>query len=199
VLEKIMKKTIFLDRDGVINQDSSDYIKSWSEFQFIPGSIDAIRDLTINGFGIVLITNQSVINRKMASKEDVENIFEKMKTEIKSNGGSILDIFYCPHKPDDGCECRKPLPGMILKAKIKHRIDLSTAYMVGDNLKDMECAKNAGCGYSVLVRTGNGKQAQKVLEENKITPIHIADNLYEASRWIINHSNNKIPQARIPG
>lgn len=194
-----MEKTIFLDRDGVINQDSSDYIKSWSEFQFIPGSIDAIRDLTLNGFGIILITNQSVINRKMASKEDVENIFEKMRAEIKSNQGSILDIFYCPHKPDEGCECRKPLPGMILKAKAKHRINLSTAYMVGDNLKDIECAKNAGCGYGVLVRTGKGKQTEKILEGKKITPIHIAENLYEASKWIISHYNNKVQQARIPG
>ncbi len=195
----ITNKNIFLDRDGVINQDSSNYIKSWSEFKFIPKSIEAIRDLTLNGFNIVLITNQSVINRKMASKAVVENIFEKMKSEINSNQGSILDIFYCPHKPDDGCECRKPLPGMILKAKEKHRINLSTAYMVGDSLKDMECAKNAGCGYLVLVRTGNGKQTQEILEEKKITPTHIADNLYEASKWIINHSGSKISQARTPG
>ena len=178
-------KTVFLDRDGVINQDSPEYIKSPEEFHFIPGSVEAVAQLTQNGFDIILITNQSAINRRMISTQTLDEIFLKMKKGIMNIGGEIKDIFYCPHMPEDQCDCRKPRPGLILKAQKKHRIDLSKAIMVGDSTKDIECAKNADCGYSALVRTGNGVKAEKILKEKGIVPNFTGTDLLDVTKWIL--------------
>ena len=183
----MLQKVVFLDRDGVINRNSPDYIKSWKEFEFFPKSIEAIRLLNVNGFATIIITNQSVINRNMVSREGLEHIHALMKKEIKSGGGDIKDIFYCPHIPEDGCDCRKPEPGLILQAQKKYRIDLPTSIMVGDSAKDIECARRAGCGLSVLVKSENFSNAEKILSEKKISPDYTASDLYDAAIWITNH------------
>jgi D-glycero-D-manno-heptose 1,7-bisphosphate phosphatase len=176
---------VFLDRDGVINRDSPDYVKRWSEFEFIPQSIDAIRLLTEHNFTVIVITNQSIINRRMAAPEDLEFTHSMMRKAVKEGGGKIKDIFFCPHAPEDGCSCRKPEPGLILEAISKYQINTNNSVMVGDSARDIECAKRAGCRYSVLVRTGDYRKAVSDLEENKIYPDHTANNLYEAAGWII--------------
>lgn len=176
---------VFLDRDGVINRDSPDYIKSWSEFEFLPGSLEALKQLTLNGFTIIIITNQSVIHRKMVSRKTLDYIHAKMKAAVQSNGGEIKDIFFCPHIPKDQCDCRKPNPGLIYAAKRRYRIDLETSTMVGDSAKDIECARNAGCGSAILVKTGNGVVAEEMLEERMICPDFVARDLLEAVNWII--------------
>lgn len=183
--KEILRKVVFLDRDGVINRDSPDYIKSWSEFEFLPGSLEAIELLTSNGFANIIITNQSVINRKMVSEKVLNYIHTMMKAAVKSRGGKIKDIFFCPHMPEDRCGCRKPKSELIFKAKQKYRIDIATSVMVGDSAKDIECARNAGCGYAVLVKTGNGDEAQKILKEKSIYPDLIARDLLEAVGWIL--------------
>ncbi len=180
-----MKNVVFLDRDGVINRDSPDYIKSWSEFEFLPGSLEALKQLTLNGFTIIIITNQSVIHRKMVSRKTLDYIHAKMKAAVQSNGGEIKDIFFCPHIPKDRCDCRKPNPGLIYAAKRRYRIDLETSTMVGDSAKDIECARNAGCGSAILVKTGNGVVAEEMLEERMICPDFVARDLLEAVNWII--------------
>lgn len=180
-----MGYTVFLDRDGVINLDSSDYIKDPSEFVFIPNSPEAIALLTQNGFTVIVITNQSLIGRHMATPDTLQAIFKKMKAGVKKAGGEIKDIFYCPHVPEDKCACRKPKPGLILDAKKKYPIALDQSCMVGDSAKDIECARNAGCSKAVLVKTGNGSAAQAELRKKGITPDHIASDLYEAACWII--------------
>lgn len=186
--KEILRKVVFLDRDGVINRDSPDYIKSWSEFEFLPGSLEAIKLLTLNGFTTIVITNQSVINRKMVSGNVLDDIHTRMKQAVTSNGGQIKDIFFCPHVPEDRCQCRKPSPGLIFRAKQKYRIDIATSVMVGDSAKDIECARNAGCGYAVLVKTGNGSEAEKILKEKGIFPDFIARDLLEAVGWILTHN-----------
>ncbi len=179
------QKVVFLDRDGVINRDSSDYIKSWSEFEFIPGSLEAIRQLTLNGFVIIIITNQSVINRNMVSKKGLEHIHTMMKTDIRSHGGEIKDIFFCPHIPKDQCDCRKPEPGLIYQAAQKYQVDIKAAVMVGDSTKDIECARSAGCKHTVLVQTGNGAATEKILKAKKIIPDFVARDLLHATEWIL--------------
>jgi len=174
--KEILRKVVFLDRDGVINRDSPDYIKSWSEFEFLPGSLEAIELLTSNGFANIIITNQSVINRKMVSEKVLNYIHTMMKATVKSRSGKIKDIFFCPHMPEDRCGCRKPK---------KYRIDLATSVMVGDSAKDIECAQNAGCGHAVLVKTGNGAEAEKILKEKGVCPDLVARDLLEAVGWII--------------
>jgi D-glycero-D-manno-heptose 1,7-bisphosphate phosphatase len=183
--DEMAKRYVFLDRDGVINKDSPDYVKSWSEFEFLPESLDAIRLLTENNYSVVIITNQSIINRKMASLDDLEFTHAMMKKNVREGGGEIKDIFFCPHKPEDGCKCRKPEPGLILEAQKKYGIDVKNSVMVGDNAKDIECARRAGCRYAILVKTGNYEQAISSLEKMKIYPDHIARDLYEAAGWII--------------
>lgn len=185
-----MKRIVFLDRDGVINVDSSQYIKNESEFEFIPKSPEAIALLNQNGFKVIVITNQSLIGRKMADQTTLDAIFKKMKTGIKKSGGEIMDIFFCPHLPGDNCYCRKPNPGLILEAQKKHGIHLNQSFMVGDSAKDIECARNAGCSKTVLVKTGNGLKARRTLSQKGITPDFIGTNLYDAALWIINSVNN---------
>ena len=173
-------KVVFLDRDGVINQDSPDYIKSPEEFHFIPGSRDAIGDLTAAGFSVMLITNQSVIGRKMASPETLSAIFDKMRRGVSERGGIITDIFFCPHTPADGCRCRKPRAGLIEQARDRHGVELSSAWMVGDSAKDIRCARAAGVGRNILVMTGNGPSALAALEEGGEAPDYVAADLREA-------------------
>jgi D-glycero-D-manno-heptose 1,7-bisphosphate phosphatase len=184
-MKKKLSQTVFLDRDGVINVDSPDYIKTWEEFTFIDGSLEAIRRLTESNFHIILITNQSIINRKMVPKKELDYIFSMMTKKIQDSGGKITDIFYCPHTPDDQCACRKPLPGLIHQALELYEIDMKKAFMVGDSAKDIECARNAGCGNLILVQTGNGPEAKETLSLKNIFPDYVAENLLDATKWII--------------
>ncbi|WP_457553637.1 D-glycero-beta-D-manno-heptose 1,7-bisphosphate 7-phosphatase [Desulfobacula sp.] len=184
--KNIMGHIVFLDRDGVINIDSPDYIKNEAEFKFIPQSPEAIALLCKNNFQVFVITNQSLIGRKMINLNTLNTIFEKMRAGIKKAGGNIKDIFFCPHIPEDNCSCRKPNPGLILEAKKKYTLNLDQSFMVGDSVKDIECAKNAGCAKALLVKTGNGLKAQQQLFQKGIIPDFIGSNLYETALWIIN-------------
>jgi histidinol-phosphate phosphatase family protein len=183
--ETILYNVVFLDRDGTINHDSRDYIKSRAEFQFISGSIEAIRLLTLSGFTSIVITNQSAIARKFISGPELDRIHAMMKDAIVSGGGKIADIFFCPHLPTEGCECRKPAPGLIFQAQRKYNIDLSKSILVGDSAKDIECARNAGCGRAVLVKTGKDNEAEHILKAKQMVADYTAENLYDAAQWIL--------------
>ncbi len=180
-----LRKVVYLDRDGTINHDSATYIKSRTEFKFIPGSIEAIRLLTFSGFTSIVITNQSALARKFISPAELDRIHAMMKDAIISGGGKITDIFFCPHMPNAGCECRKPAPGLLLQAQRKYNIDLATSIMVGDSAKDIECARNAGCGKAVLVKTGKDDEAEHILKTKRIVADYTALNLYDAAKWIL--------------
>lgn len=180
-----MGYTVFLDRDGVINEDSDEYIKVPSEFKFIPKSPEAIALLNQHGFQVIVITNQSLIARNMADRKTLDVIFRKMKAGVNKAGGHIRDVFFCPHLPEDNCDCRKPKPGMIRDACKKYRIDPGRSCMVGDSGKDIECARHAGCSKALLVRTGNGPAALEELSQKSIVPDCIASDLYEAALWIV--------------
>ena len=179
-----LDKIVFLDRDGVINRDSANYIKNWEEFEFLPGSLDGLAALTRAGYRLIIITNQSIIGRGMVPLAVLQDIHLRMQQAVTAAGGRIFDIFFCPHHPDEGCRCRKPAPGMILAAGRRYAIDLSCAVMIGDNVKDILCGCNAGCGSTILVRTGSGQQAQKDLSARGIQTI-VADDLNHAARIIV--------------
>ena len=188
----LLKKVVFLDRDGTINMDSADYIKSRSEFEFIPGSIEAIRKLTINGFTSIVITNQSALARKYVSPEELDAMHTLMCRSVASEGGKITDVFFCPHMPDEGCTCRKPAPGLIDQARQKYHIDLADSIMVGDSAKDIACGLNAGCGRTVLVESGLDPDVEKELKQKSISADLVANNLREAAEWIIGTDNDFI-------
>jgi len=136
--------TVFLDRDGVINVDRRDYVKSWDEFQFLPEVFEALRILAERGFRVVIITNQSAVNRGLMTLDDLNEIHAKMLEEIRSHGGDIEAIYFCPHRPDEDCGCRKPKPGLVRQAAADLGIDLARSYLVGDSDKDVELARSLG-------------------------------------------------------
>ena len=121
----------------------------------------------------------------MMTLAELQNIHRQMQQAVAAAGGRITEVFFCPHHPDDGCSCRKPEPGLISQAARKYPMDLSTAFMVGDSAKDIQCAHNAGCGRAVLVRTGNGRRAEPELAKRHMVPDFVAEDLYAAARWII--------------
>ena len=146
---------VILDRDGVINQDSSSYIKSVAEWIPIPGSIEAIARLSKAGIRIAIATNQSGIARNYFSENDLAQIHHMVCYMVEALGGKIDGIFYCPHAPDSGCVCRKPATGLLLQIEEKFRCSLVGCYFIGDSEKDLQVATAHGCR-PVLVRTGNG-------------------------------------------
>ncbi|WP_319408410.1 D-glycero-beta-D-manno-heptose 1,7-bisphosphate 7-phosphatase [uncultured Desulfosarcina sp.] len=182
--------TVFLDRDGVINVDSPDYIKSWAEFSFIPGSLGAIARLTEAGIRVIVITNQSAVNRGIILLTELETMHSRLGQAISDTGGRLTDIFFCPHRPDEGCGCRKPKPGLIFAARDRYGIDLSSAVMVGDSVKDILTGQAAGCGLTVLVKTGNGKTAAQTLEQTGHPPDHVAADLDRAAQWILDRCHS---------
>jgi D-glycero-D-manno-heptose 1,7-bisphosphate phosphatase len=147
---------VFLDRDGVINQNHDDHVKSWQEFQFIPGAPEAVARLTRGGTRVFVVTNQAVINRGVVSREVVEDINRRMTRELERRGGRIEAVAYCPHRPEQRCGCRKPQPGMLLGLARQHRVDLQTSVVIGDALADVEAGLAAGC-QAMLVLTGRGR------------------------------------------
>ncbi len=185
-----MKKALFLDRDGVINKDSPAYITRWEEFEFLEGSREAVRMLTAAGYDIIVITNQSAVGRNLTPRRELERIFSNMQSALETAGGKVLDIFHCPHRPDEGCECRKPGTGMIEKAAKKYGIDPSAAGFIGDSAKDILCARAAGCAFSVLVESGShSDEAKNELAAADVSPDHVAKDLLAAARWILEHRN----------
>ena len=181
----LLNKVVFLDRDGTINRDSSDYVKSREEFEFLPGSLEAIKKLTVNGFVNIVITNQSAVPRNLISLNELESVHNMLTKTVALNGGEIKDIFYCPHMPEDGCDCRKPEPGLIYLARNKYAIDLTAAVMVGDSAKDIECARRAGCGRAVLVKSGKDDDVEAELKFRRIRVDFVAKDLHDAAEWVL--------------
>ena len=181
----LLKKVVFLDRDGTINRDSPDYIKSREEFEFLPGSLEAIKRLTSSGFAVIAVTNQSAVPRKLISSKELERVHDMMIQAVAQHGGESKDVFFCPHMPEDDCDCRKPEPGLVFQAREKYKIDLTTAVMVGDSAKDIECARRAGCGKAVLVKSGLDDDVENMLKAKQILVDYVAKDLYEAADWII--------------
>ncbi len=150
-------KIAILDRDGVINQDSDAYIKSPDEWIPIPGSLEAIARLSRAGWRVVIASNQSGLARGLFSVETLNAIHAKLRYELAQAGGQVDAIFICPHGPDDGCECRKPKPGMFLDIAKRYDISLQNVPAVGDSWRDLQAASSAGCT-TWLVLTGNGQK-----------------------------------------
>jgi D-glycero-D-manno-heptose 1,7-bisphosphate phosphatase len=153
-----MKKSlIILDRDGVINYDSDDYIKSPDEWAAIPGSLEAIAQLNRAGFYVLIVTNQSGIARGYYDLETLDHIHEKLTNELAAVGGHIEEIYFCPHHPSDHCQCRKPAPGMLHKIRDQYETDFKDVFFVGDSITDVQVALNVGCK-PILVLTGKGER-----------------------------------------
>jgi D-glycero-D-manno-heptose 1,7-bisphosphate phosphatase len=166
-------KTIILDRDGVINQDSDEFIKSVDEWLPIPGSLEALALLHRHDYRVVVITNQSGIARGLFSMATLNDIHRHMLSETRKKGGLIEAVFFCPHGPDDGCTCRKPASGMLKDVASRLKIEMSGVPAVGDSMRDLLAARDVGA-LPVLVKTGKGKLTTRMLKK-KDSPIAVDD------------------------
>ncbi|OGT46937.1 MAG: D-glycero-beta-D-manno-heptose-1,7-bisphosphate 7-phosphatase [Gammaproteobacteria bacterium RIFCSPHIGHO2_12_FULL_38_11] len=167
-----------LDRDGVINFESEDYIKSPDEWHAIPGSLKAIAMLTQAGHQIAVATNQSGVGRKLFSDAMLKKIHQKMLNEVEKSGGKINKIYYCPHTPNDYCDCRKPKTGLLKEIFKDFKINPADTILIGDNLRDLEAGANMGCQL-ILVKTGHGELTAKNLSAFH-HDVLIFDNLLQA-------------------
>ena len=147
-------KTIFLDRDGVVNKEVR-YLYKLSDFEFIDGIFDACHYFQKLDYEIVIVTNQSGIARGYYNENDYLKLTEWMLGQFNDNGINILDTFHCPHSPESTCNCRKPKPGMLIEAKYKYNISMKDSWMIGDSESDIKAANAAGISKTILVRSGH--------------------------------------------
>ena len=175
-----LQPAVFLDRDGTINQDTG-YIDSPERLFIIDGAASAIKRLNSKGFRVVVITNQSGVGRGYFTKEAADSVNKKLEEVLKREGAHLDGIYYCPHHPDDNCECRKPRIGLLEKARNDLAIDFKKSYIIGDKGSDIEIAQGVG-GKGILVLTGSGKDEKQKLDHE---PSYIATDLKDAVEWII--------------
>jgi len=178
-----INKAIFLDRDGTINEDVGDLYSS-DKLIFIPRAIEALMILQ-QKFQLFIITNQSGIGKNVFSKDEYLQFNEYFIGRLNSCGVAIKQVYHCPHRKEENCICRKPKYYFINEAEKKYDIDIKSSYVIGDHPHDAEMASMVGAG-SVYLLTGHGK---KHLEELTIEPTFIADDIYEASLWIMGRVN----------
>lgn len=177
-------RLVILDRDGVINEDSDAYIKSPEEWQPVPGSIEAIARLSEAGFLIAVATNQSGLARGYFDEITLANIHNLMLDQVEQAGGSIATICYCPHHPDEGCGCRKPLPGLLNAIEAELGFSVAGAWYVGDSLKDVQAARVKAC-MPILVRSGKGRSTEARLSAEEREQLPIVDDLAAAAEYIL--------------
>jgi D-glycero-D-manno-heptose 1,7-bisphosphate phosphatase len=175
--------TIFLDRDGVINRNSGpgDYVKSWEEFQFLPGALAAIARLTEAKFRLLVITNQACIGKGIVSWATLHEIHARMMQEVNRAGGCLEAILCCPHLQEESCGCRKPAPGLLLRAQAEYRVDLGRAIVVGDSVRDVQAGAAVGVP-AIMVLSGVGQPTDLGSEP---LPCRVADDLAHATRLIL--------------
>jgi len=177
------RPAVLLDRDGVINRNRSDYVKSWDEFEFLPRSLEALRMLAEHGAKVLVVTNQSAVGRGIISPDELERIHARMNEEVEAHGGRIDAILCCPHSPDDGCHCRKPQPGLLREAMERLQLDPRLCYAVGDSLSDLMAARAAGLPF-VMVLTGQGRESLSH-PLCGCPPSWVASDLRAAAGWIL--------------
>lgn len=179
-----MARLILLDRDGVINAESEAFVKDADEWQALPGSLAAIAALKRRGFLVGLCSNQSGVGRGLMNEAALGRIHEKLLTGLAEHGAALDAVRYCPHRPEDDCDCRKPRPGMLLEIMAELGVTPEDTVFVGDSLRDLEAAAAAGCR-AALVRTGNGAGAEAPATAMGI--VWVGDDLAAFAQWAGEH------------
>ncbi|WP_027823606.1 D-glycero-beta-D-manno-heptose 1,7-bisphosphate 7-phosphatase [Laribacter hongkongensis] len=175
-------KIVILDRDGVINHDRDDFVKNSLEWVPLPKAAEAIALFSQAGWRVVVATNQSGIGRGLFDMHALNAMHEKMHHLISKAGGRIDAVFFCPHKPEAGCSCRKPAPGMVLEVAERFSVKPELLWLVGDSLRDLEAVAAVG-GRAILVRTGKGRKTEAAGNLPAGTPVF--DDLHAAAEWLI--------------
>lgn len=185
-------KAIFLDRDGTLNADSADYIKSVDEFRIFDFTPEALGILTRLGFRNIIITNQSAVSRGMITTEILDRMHAKLKSAIQPAGAVIDGIYICPHLPEDNCDCRKPRTANLEKAVRDFQIDVNRSYFIGDSFKDIQTGAALNCR-TIFVCTGIDSPPIKVINQWRPRPDYIVENLLEAAKLIECMGKNRKP------
>ena len=175
---------IILDRDGTINEDRDDYVKSADEWVPLPGALEAIARLNHAGWNTVIATNQSGLGRGLFDMAALNAMHTKMNTLLSKVGGRIDAVFFCPHTPDEPCDCRKPLPGLFVQIGERFNIDLSTVPVVGDSLRDLQAGAAVGCRPH-LVRTGKGRLTEEGEVQLAVPGTQVHDDLAAFAEYLI--------------
>lgn len=185
-----MSRAIFLDRDGVLIENRSDYVREWSHVTLLPMVTEALSGFHREGLKIIIVTNQSAVGRGLMTFETAQEINIRLTDTIKENGGWIDAVYMCPHNPRDRCTCRKPQPGLLLQAARDHSLDLRSSWMVGDAWSDLLAGQSAGLQGTIMVRTGRGSSQLHENQPEGIRPFLISDDLFGAFRTIIDFTKN---------
>jgi D-glycero-D-manno-heptose 1,7-bisphosphate phosphatase len=170
---------IFLDRDGVIIENRSDYVRSWDDVEVFPQALEALSALSGSPYRVILVTNQSAVGRGHISAETATAINDRLLTVIRQAGGRVDAVYMCPHDPAAGCACRKPQPGLLLRAAEDLNVDLGRSVMIGDALADVQAGQAAGVRRCVLLRTGRGRDQERLPEAAGLPPFEVYDSLLE--------------------
>lgn len=180
----VMDNIVFLDRDGVINRNiDHGYVTSWAEFDFLPNVFEALRKLTSLGFEIIITSNQAGISKGLYTQQALATITEKMLDMIKNNHGQISAVYYCNHRDEDECICRKPKPGLFKRALVGKSVNHKDVYVIGDSERDIEAGKSLGFR-TILVLSGKIKKREEV-RNFKAKPDYIAEDLLDAVERVI--------------
>jgi histidinol-phosphate phosphatase family protein len=175
---------VFLDRDGVVNADPGEayYVKNWAGFRFVEGAAQALGRLRRAGFRLVVVSNQSGVARGAVKEGDLADLTRRMRDALRRKGADLAGVYYCPHDDADACACRKPKPGLFLRAAEELGLDLGRSFSVGDSERDVEAGRAAGLR-SVLVL--GGKSRAEDVASFRTLPDYVAPDLADASRWIL--------------
>jgi D-glycero-D-manno-heptose 1,7-bisphosphate phosphatase len=172
-----MHPAILLDRDGVIIENRSNYVRSWSDVEIFPQALQGLALVKQSPYKIVIVTNQSAVGRGLVNLEAVHQINDRLLAEITASGGRVDSFFICPHAPQDNCSCRKPMPGLLLQAAHALSLDLSRSIMIGDALTDLQAGAAAGVQRLALVKTGRGADQAPLISLQQRKQISIFENL----------------------
>lgn len=179
-----MHKAVFIDRDGTLNVAKESYVFRIEDFEVYPDVVEGMKLLSKTDYKLIIISNQAGIAKKLYAEKDTEMFNEHLKKFIIENDGRIDCIYYCPHQPQDSCDCRKPGTGMLIKAKNDFNLDLKKSFVIGDQMTDIEMGKRAGCK-TILIKTGYGGDDKKI----DVKPDFTAENLLEAANIILENEN----------
>jgi D-glycero-D-manno-heptose 1,7-bisphosphate phosphatase len=185
------KPAVFVDRDGTICFDKH-YLADPAGLEFIPTVVDGLRKLTKAGVPIIIVTNQSGVARGYFTEGTLVKIHKELVKILEKQGVSILDIFYCPHMPDAGCDCRKPAPGLLIRASKKHGIELSKSYVIGDRMMDVELAHKVNAKGVLVPEPGDQYGTDKEITASKEKPDFMAGNFSEAADWALSRLKQKV-------
>lgn len=186
-----MLRAIFLDRDGVLIENRSDYVRDWSQVTLLPLAIDALAGFHRAGLKIIVVTNQSAVGRGLMTFETALQINNRLTKTIQENGGWIDAVYMCPHRPQEGCNCRKPQPGLLLQAARDLSLDLRSSWMVGDAWSDLLAGQSAGLQGTIMVRTGRGSIQLHGDRPAGIRPFLISDDIFGAFRTITDFTKKR--------